>query len=196
MWPLPTQQHGVVLPSWDRFPPKHYPTCEARSRVRVQAGPQDSIFMQADHGIPRCLTQAQPNQPAGVGVVTTRQTTEATSSPKSSSQPRLSIQAGVWWPRAPSILQAHLGGNPPTDRATIAVGLLLSAISYQRGSKICYNKQCLSSCTWQWTHTGQHWMGLPTDEAEEMPVARQTASSVMQQQLKAARFGQEKGGGG
>lgn len=67
--------------------------------------PQNSRFMQADHGMPRCLTRAKPTN-LREWMVTTHQTAEATSSPTVSATLERCGRAGVVSKRAPSILRA------------------------------------------------------------------------------------------
>lgn len=66
----------------DSRPASDGPACEGSVKSRgSKQEPRNSRFMQADHGIPRCLTRAKPTN-LQEWVVTTHQTrTEATSSP-------------------------------------------------------------------------------------------------------------------
>lgn len=78
--------------------------------------------MQADHGIPRCLTQASPTNDASMGGHHPPDN-RGNKKVQQSAALELELELRAWWPRAPSILQAVRVGNPPTDRATIVVRL-------------------------------------------------------------------------
>lgn len=135
---------GVVLPSLVRFP------AQALSNLRSSVRSQESASRQ-DHKIQYSCKQTmarrgvwlEPN-PANLQaawVVTTRPDNSRGSkqskvqSPKSDSQPRLSIRAGGRGGQGlhPSC-RPRLVGNPPTARATIAVGRLCLLVQLPAGT--------------------------------------------------------------
>lgn len=170
------------LPRTDSRPASDGPACEGSVKSRgSKQEPRNSRFMQADHGIPRCLTGAKPTN-LQEWLVTTHQTrTEATSSPTVSATLELrACRRGDQ--KAPFILRAvwcktHQQTGP-RSRSAFSVWLLLPTGT--GGDAIISNSSVLHVALDIVGSTGQARTG-PSNRAEQMRclcAARQPASSA------------------